>query len=572
MKDPVADLTGAVAEAAGGLRGDGAVDLPRLSRPPRADFGDYSTNAALLLAPTLGEQPRAIAARLGEALDTQLGTAVERVEVAGPGFLNLFMADDWYLEAVAGLLDAGERYGRGALDERVNVEFVSANPTGPVTVASGRHAAYGDALCRLLEYAGATVEREYYVNDSGSQITRFGESIRARARGEEPPEEGYRGAYVEELAERIPEAAHADVDELARAGIDLVLEGVRATLERFRVHIDRFFSERSLRDTRAIKHTLDLLEEREHVYPLEGAVWLRTTTFGDDKDRVVLRSSGELTYFGSDIAYHEDKRERGYDRVIDVWGADHHGYMGRVKAAWQALGGDPDRLEILIMQLVNLSEGGRRVQMSKRRGTLETLDDLIDDIGVDAARWFLLQRSHDTTLPRPRARPPRVSGQPGLLRPVRARPDREHPAQGRRAEGRAGASGRRAGERRALPPLGAGAREAPARVSRGAARGGDEARPTPTNRVHARDGAGLLRVLPRLPRGGRRRGGWGRGRASGALRAHEADHRSRPRAPRGRGAREDVAPGACPARPRACRVRRGAVPRAGAPASPLRDR
>jgi len=398
MKDPVADLTGAVAEAAGGLRGDGAVDLPRLSRPPRADFGDYSTNAALLLAPTLGEQPRAIAARLGEALDTQLGTAVERVEVAGPGFLNLFMADDWYLEAVAGLLDAGERYGRGALDERVNVEFVSANPTGPVTVASGRHAAYGDALCRLLEYAGATVEREYYVNDSGSQITRFGESIRARARGEEPPEEGYRGAYVEELAERIPEAAHADVDELARAGIDLVLEGVRATLERFRVHIDRFFSERSLRDTRAIKHTLDLLEEREHVYPLEGAVWLRTTTFGDDKDRVVLRSSGELTYFGSDIAYHEDKRERGYDRVIDVWGADHHGYMGRVKAAWQALGGDPDRLEILIMQLVNLSEGGRRVQMSKRRGTLETLDDLIDDIGVDAARWFLLQRSHDTTL------------------------------------------------------------------------------------------------------------------------------------------------------------------------------
>jgi arginyl-tRNA synthetase len=398
MTDPVADLTGAVAAAASGLRGDGAVDLPRLSRPPRADFGDYSTNAALLLAPSLGEQPRAIAARLGDSLGSQLGAAVERLEVAGPGFLNLFMADAWYLEAVAGLLAAGDRYGAGGLDESVNVEFVSANPTGPVTVAAGRHAAYGDALCRLLEYAGARVEREYYVNDSGTQILRFGESIRARARGEEPPEDGYRGDYVRQLAERIRGAAEAGIDELARAGIDLVLEGIQATLERFRVHMDRFFSERSLRDTRAIKHTLDVLEEREHVYPLEGAVWLRTTTFGDDKDRVLLRSNGELTYFASDIAYHEDKRERGYDRVINVWGADHHGYMGRVKAAWQALGGDPDRLEIVIMQLVNLTEGGRRAQMSKRQGEFVTLGDLIDDIGVDAARWFLLQRSHDTTL------------------------------------------------------------------------------------------------------------------------------------------------------------------------------
>jgi arginyl-tRNA synthetase len=398
MTDPVADLTGAVAAAASGLRGDGAVDLPRLSRPPRADFGDYSTNAALLLAPSLGEQPRAIAERLGDSLGTRLGPAVERLEVAGPGFLNLFMADAWYLDAVAGLLDAGERYGAGSLDESVNVEFVSANPTGPVTVAAGRHAAYGDALCRILEYAGARVEREYYVNDSGTQITRFGESIRARARGEEPPEDGYRGAYVRELAERIPGAAHANPDELARAGVDLVLEGARATLARFRVRMDRFFSERSLRDTQAIKHTLDLLEEHEHVYPLDGAVWLRTTTFGDDKDRVLLRSNGELTYFASDIAYHEDKRERGYDRVIDVLGADHHGYKGRMRAAWQALGGDPGGYEIVIMQLVNLTEGGRRAQMSKRQGEFVTLDDLIDDIGVDAARWFLLQRSHDTTL------------------------------------------------------------------------------------------------------------------------------------------------------------------------------
>jgi arginyl-tRNA synthetase len=398
VTDPVADLTGAVAAAATGLRGDGAVELPRLSRPPRADFGDYSTNAAMLLAPALGEQPRAIAERLGDSLGTRLGAAVEKVEVAGPGFLNLFMADAWYLEAIAGLLDAGERYGAGGLAENLNVEFVSANPTGPVTVAAGRHAAYGDALCRLLEYAGAAVEREYYVNDGGSQVRLFGESIRARARGEEPPEGGYRGAYVRELAERIPGAADADPDELAARGVEAVLEDVRTTLERFRVRMDRFFSERSLHETEAIERTLDLLEEREHVYPLEGAVWLRTTTFGDDKDRVLMRSTGELTYFASDIAYHEDKRERGYDRVIDVWGPDHHGYVARMKAAWQALGGDPERLELLIMQLVNLTEGGRRVQMSKRSGEFVTLDELLDDIGVDAARWFLLQRSHDTAL------------------------------------------------------------------------------------------------------------------------------------------------------------------------------
>jgi arginyl-tRNA synthetase len=398
VTDPVADLTGAVAAAATGLRGDGAVELPRLSRPPRADFGDYSTNAAMLLAPALGEQPRAIAERLGDSLGTRLGAAVEKVEVAGPGFLNLFMADLWYLETIAGLLDAGERYGAGGLDEKLNVEFVSANPTGPVTVAAGRHAAYGDALCRLLEYAGAAVEREYYVNDGGSQVRLFGESIRARARGEEPPEGGYRGAYVSDLAERIPGAAEADPDEVAARGVDAVLEDVRTTLERFRVRMDRFFSERSLHETEAFERTLDLLEEREHVYPLEGAVWLRTTTFGDDKDRVLMRSNGELTYFASDIAYHEDKRERGYDRVIDVWGPDHHGYVARMKAAWQALGGDPERLELLIMQLVNLTEGGRRVQMSKRSGEFVTLDELLDDIGVDAARWFLLQRSHDTAL------------------------------------------------------------------------------------------------------------------------------------------------------------------------------
>jgi arginyl-tRNA synthetase len=398
--DPVNDLHGAIAAAATELRGDGMVEIPGLERPPKPDFGDYSTNAAMLLAPELGEQPRTIAERLGDAVGARLGGAVERVEVAGPGFLNLFMADAWYVEALAGALAAGDAYGAGAPEprERVLVEFVSANPTGPLTVASGRHAAYGDSLCRLLELAGHEVEREYYVNDQGTQVRLFGESIRARARGEEPPEDGYHGAYVSELAERIDGAAEADPDEVARRGVELMLDSVRATLERIRVRMDLFVSERALHEEGRVRAVLDLLEEREHVYPLDGAVWLRSTTFGDDKDRVLMRSSGELTYFGSDIAHHELKLERGYDRVIDVLGADHHGYVDRVRAAWQALGGEAEAIEFSIMQLVSLYEGGKRAQMSKRQGTLVLLDELIDDIGVDAARYFLLQRSHDTAL------------------------------------------------------------------------------------------------------------------------------------------------------------------------------
>jgi arginyl-tRNA synthetase len=395
--DPVGELRDAVAAAAADLRGDGSVQLPTLERPPRPDFGDYSTNAAMMLAPALGEQPRATAERLGGVLDRKLGEAVDKVEVAGPGFLNLFMTDTWYLGALAGLLAAGERFGEGRPEvaERVNVEFVSANPTGPLHVASGRHAAYGDSLSRILQLAGHEVEREYYVNDRGTQALRFGESIGARARGEEPPEGGYHGQYVLELAERIDGAAEADVEDLADRGVDLMLESARATLERFRVHMDRFTRESATHADDAVHRILGRLEQ---VYPSEGATWLRTTAFGDDKDRVLVRSSGELSYFASDIAYHDDKLARAYDRVIDVLGADHHGYVRRIHAAWQALGGDPDRFEILIMQLVNLTEGGKRVQMSKREGTLVLLDELIDDIGVDAARYFLLQRSHDTTL------------------------------------------------------------------------------------------------------------------------------------------------------------------------------
>ena len=401
MSDPIGALRAAVTAASSSLRADRKASAAHLERPPRPEFGDYSTNAALLLAPALGEPPRQVAGRLGDVLAAGLGRTVERVDVAGPGFLNLFMGDSWCREALGAIADAGERYGTpspGPARERILVEFVSANPTGPLTVAGGRHAAYGDSLCRILALAGHDVEREFYVNDHGSQVRCFGESIRARARGEAPPDNGYQGEYVAAIAAQIDGAATADTELLAARGVELMLAQVTATLERFGVCFDRFRSERSLHENGVIGRTIELLREHGHVYEADGALWLRTTTFGDDKDRVLIRSSGELTYFAADIAYHEDKRERGCDRAIDVWGADHHGYIGRIQAAWQALGGQRDLLDLVIMQLVNLLEGGQRVQMSKREGEFVTLDDLIEDIGVDAARFFLLERSHDTTL------------------------------------------------------------------------------------------------------------------------------------------------------------------------------
>jgi len=399
--DPVAELRAAVAAAAAELSGNGATKSFSFDRPPKPEFGDYSTNAAMLLAPTMGEQPRAVAERLGGLVEEKLTGEIDKVDVAGPGFLNLFMSDAWWRDSLKAALGAAESFGGGtssATAEKILVEFVSANPTGPITVASARHAAYGDSLSRILEFAGHDIEREYYVNDTGGQVQRFGESIKARARGEEPPEDGYRGAYVTDLAGKIEGAAEADPDDLASRGIELVVEGIQATLERFRVHHNRFFFEHTVHEKREIEHALEILQQHGHLYEHEGALWLRTTSFGDDKDRVLRRSSGEYTYFAADIAYHEDKRERGYDRLIDVWGADHHGYMGRMLSAFEALGGERDKLELLIMQLVNLVERGQRVQMSKRQGEFITLDELIDDIGVDAARFFLLQRSHDTTL------------------------------------------------------------------------------------------------------------------------------------------------------------------------------
>ncbi len=374
-----------------------------LERPPRADFGDYSTNAALLLAPRLGASPREVAERLGGELQGMLGASVERFEVAGPGFLNLFLADDWLRAALVGALAAGEGFGAGspARPERVLVEFVSANPTGPMHVGHARNAAYGDALARMLVFLGEDVQREFYVNDAGSQVRTFGESIQAIARGEQPAEDGYQGEYVVDLAKRLEGAASADPGDLGRAAVAAMIDGIRISLEAFGVKpYDHWSYESTLHDgdPSPVAHVLTLLEELGHTYTEDGALWLRSTTFGDDKDRVLVRSSGEHTYLASDVAYHQEKRERGFERQIDVWGADHHGYVLRLKAAYEALGGDPDELELLIMQLVHLVRSGERAQMSKRAGEFVSLDDLLAEIGVDAARWYLLARSHDTTV------------------------------------------------------------------------------------------------------------------------------------------------------------------------------
>ncbi|HEV7585877.1 MAG TPA: arginine--tRNA ligase [Solirubrobacteraceae bacterium] len=420
---PLEDLREAVLDAAGELGGgrarDGGLEAPgdtggasataagrrsvTLERPRRPEFGDYSTNAALVLAPSLGAPPREVAARLGEALQERLGASLDRFEVAGPGFLNLFLADSWLAGALAGMLAAGEAFGSGgaARPRRILVEFVSANPTGPLHAGHARNAAYGDALARMLAFHGHDVEREFYINDAGSQIRKFGESIQALARGEELPADGYRGGYVSGLAASLADATAADPVQLGRAAVAEMVADMQRSLAAFNVGpFDHWQYESALYEGEpsTVAHTLALLEQHGHTYRSEGALWLRTTELGDDKDRVLVRSNGEHTYFASDIAYHQARRERGFARQIDVWGADHHGHVARMKMAYQALGGDPADLELLIMQLVHLISSGERAQMSKRAGEFVTLDELLEEIGADAARWYLLARSHDTTV------------------------------------------------------------------------------------------------------------------------------------------------------------------------------
>jgi arginyl-tRNA synthetase len=373
-----------------------------LERPPRADLGDYSTNAALMLAPRLGAAPREVAERIATALEGRLGADLERFEIAGPGFVNLYLADAWLAGALLQVLDAADSYGAGraAVAERVLLEFVSANPTGPMHVGHARNAAYGDALARLLTFHGHSVEREFYVNDAGSQVRKLGESVIALARGVEPPEDGYRGDYVRDLVHLVP-AREDDAVAVGRAAVAEMVTHMRASLAAFGVPpFDHWTYETELHDgdPSPVARALALLEQRDQTYHSDGALWLRLTAHGEDKDRVLVRSNGEYTYFATDIAYHQLRRERGYDREIDVWGADHHGHVPGMKAAYEALGGDPERLEMLIMQLVHLVSGGERAQMSKRAGEFVTLDDLVAEIGVDAARWYLLSRSHDTTV------------------------------------------------------------------------------------------------------------------------------------------------------------------------------
>jgi arginyl-tRNA synthetase len=355
----------------------------------------------MLLAPTLGEPPRAIAEKLGATLQAALGEQVDKVEIAGPGFLNLFLSDAWYLHAVDRVLAAGDSYGAGTQGERIQVEFVSANPTGPLTAASGRHAAYGDGLARLLELAGNTVEREYYFNDSGGQVHRLGLSILARARGEEPPEDGYQGDYVAEVAAQIPDAASKSPEELAKAGVDILMRGIRTTLERYRVHFDTWFLERSLYEGEpsAWDKAREKLVAEGLAYQHDGALWLRTTALaGDEKDRPLVKSNGDPTYLAADVAYHWNKLERGFDRLFNVLGSDHHSYVVRLKSIIAADGADPDRLEVPLLQFVHVVEGGERASMSKRRGDFVTLEELIDEIGVDATRFFMLSRSADSTV------------------------------------------------------------------------------------------------------------------------------------------------------------------------------
>ena len=398
---PTLTLRAALADAAREL-GAGESALVRFSveRPPRADFGDYSSNVAMLAAGAVGSPPREVAEKLSDGLRERLGDDLEKLEIAGPGFINLFLSGSWFAKAVDALsTPGGQPIPQAGEPRRFNVEFVSANPTGPLTAAGGRHAAFGDSVARLLEVRGHRVEREYYVNDAGGQIERFAASIAARMEGQPPPEDGYAGEYVADIAEAASAAGigPSDPDALGRFGVERMVAAIQATLARFGVEHDRYSSERELRDSGRVGEVLGSLGAAGATYESEDAVWLRSSDHGDDKDRVLVRSGGEPTYLAPDIAYHRDKLSRA-DVLIDVLGADHHGYLQRMRAAIAALGEPPERLEALLMQLVQIVERGQRTQMSKRRGDFVTLDELVDDIGVDAARWYMLQRSHDTAI------------------------------------------------------------------------------------------------------------------------------------------------------------------------------
>ena len=406
------DLSDAVLAAVRAAVDSGELTMPvpesvRIERPKVKEHGDYATSIALQLAKPAGRPPRQVA----EAIARQLSEApgVARVDVAGPGFLNITLDSGAQGELARTVVTAGEAYGRTTTmaGHRFNLEFISANPTGPLHLGHVRWAAVGDALGRVLEASGADVTKEYYFNDAGVQIDRYAQSLVAAAKGEPAPEGGYGGEYIGEIAKQVV-ARHPDVlsleDDAALAifrsdGLDLMFQEIRQSLSDFGVTFDVYFNEKELHDKGELDAALKRLTAAGHVYTQDDATWLRTTTFGDDKDRVLVKSDGDWTYFAADCAYYLDKRERGFDRVVIMLGADHHGYVGRYKALVAAYGDDFDvNLEIFIGQMVNLFKDGKLLKMSKRAGTGVTLEELVEAIGADAGRYALGRYSTDSTI------------------------------------------------------------------------------------------------------------------------------------------------------------------------------
>ncbi len=393
---------------------DGSLALPGevpsavvVERPKVREHGDYATNVALQLAKKAGLPPRELATLLAERLGAQEGVA--SAEVAGPGFLNIRVDAGAQGAVAAQIVAAGQSYGASDLfaGERINLEFVSANPTGPIHIGGVRWAAVGDALGRIFTKTGADVTREYYFNDHGAQIDRFARSLLAAAKGEPIPEDGYGGQYIADIAQevlrsepKVLELPDGDAQEVFRAaGVNLMFDEIKKSLHDFRVDFDVYFHENTLHESGAVKRAVERLTELGNTYDKDGAIWLATERFGDDKDRVVIKSDGEGAYLSGDLAYYLNKRERGFDRCLIMLGADHHGYVGRMMAMCAAFGDEPGKnLEILIGQMVNLLRDGQPLRMSKRAGTVITQEDLVDAIGVDAARYALARYTTDTTI------------------------------------------------------------------------------------------------------------------------------------------------------------------------------
>jgi arginyl-tRNA synthetase len=383
-----------------------------LDRPKNRDHGDYATSIALALSKSANLQPGVIAKVIVKTLtDNKLLTpaGISKVDIAGPGFINITLESASQGVVVTEILTGGKKFGTSTLlaGKKINLEFVSANPTGPLHLGHTRWAAVGDSLGRVLAAAGAQVSREFYVNDRGNQMDLFGASLRAAALGKPRPEDGYHGEYIEDLAKEIVKsnpkftelAESESISAFTQAGYKLQLDQQRKVLDNFGTHFDTWFSERSLYENDFFNHSLDKLKKQGHVYEQEGAIWLRTTDFGDDKDRVMIKSDGTFAYFASDSAYYVSKKERGFNLCIYMLGADHHGYVGRVKALAACAGDDPEKdVEVLIGQMVKIIEGGTELKLSKRAGTIITLEELVEKVGTDAARYTLIRFPTDTPM------------------------------------------------------------------------------------------------------------------------------------------------------------------------------